>query len=224
MIWDTISEIVKRLTSLPPADPGATAVAEARRLFDLDVYDPPRGDQRPAAQRSRLAIDALLKASGWTWEVPYRGDGQVEWCGLFAGACWRTAGMPLDTVRTFLPSTYRLDLWGRYKSFDAKHVNARPLAGPRRLFAEFDEHSTLLPFEPRAGDILTIGPAGSGYGKHICLVESYESGVFHTIEGNGVGVGPDGNRRQGIVRGRRSLGGTAWHARRLIRPAPGDVG
>ena len=204
---------------------GRRAVMEAARLWRLDVYDPKARDKSEHAERSRRVIDEILMAAGWEWQVPYRGDGQVEWCGLFAAACWRAAGIDPKWLATYFASTYRLDLWARYRAFAADKPNPRPDRGPWRQIANLDRTSKVLPWEPRAGDVLMIGDGSPEFGDHICLVESYDADrrVFATIEGNGVGVGPDGKRRQGIVRGERHLGGGGYCARRLIRSAAGDL-
>jgi hypothetical protein len=207
------------------ADAGTRAVTEAIRLWQADVFDPKRNDQSDAAVRSRRVIDEILMAAGWDWQVPYKGDGQVEWCGLFAAACWRAAGIDTKWLATYFASTYRLDTWAKYRDFNPGKPNKRPDHGPYRLVAELDENSKVLPFEPQAGDILMIGDGQPAMGDHICLVVSYDATrkAFSTIEGNGMGIGPDGKRRQGIVRGLRLLGGQGYCARRLIRPAPGDL-
>lgn len=207
------------------AEAGHAAVTEAIRLWQADVYDPPRSDKSEAANRSRKVIDEILMAAGWEWQVPYRGDGQVQWCGLFAAACWRAAGLDPKWLATYWASTYRLDTWANYKDFNPEKPNKKPAQGPYRLVANLDAISTTVPFEPQAGDILMIGDGTPRMGDHICLVVSYDPTrkVFATIEGNGVGLGPDGKRRQGIVRGLRHLGGQGYCARRLIRPAPSDI-
>jgi hypothetical protein len=205
------------------AECGRIAIDNAISLWRGNVYDPKVSDKSQLADQSRNIIDICIKYGlGWTWEPYYAGDGRFEWCGAFAAHCWRTVRPELR--KTYFASTYRLDRYARYQS-----VNGEKNKGTGRLIAELDEHSKSLPFEPRTGDILLIGPAGSGYGKHICLVESFDAatGTFHTIEGNGNGLGPDGKKRQGVVRGRRFLGYQAhpenWHARRLIRPSAGDL-
>jgi hypothetical protein len=206
---------------------GRAALAEARRLFALDVYDPPLADKSERADHSRFVINLILQASGWGWQMPYKGDGQVEWCGLFVAACWRAAGIDPKWLARYFASTYRLDLWGSYRSFDQKLPNPRPKMGPFRKMAILDPQSLALPFVPQAGDILVVGDGVPAAGDHITLVESYDDAThtFSTYEGNGVGVGPDGKRRQGIVRAKRYLGGHAqrYCARRLIRPAPSDL-
>jgi hypothetical protein len=208
------------------AEAGKAAVVEGIRLWNLDIFDPQRGDHSERANDSRAVIDELLTACGWTWQVPYKGDGQVEWCGIFAGACWRAAGLDPKWLATYFASTYRLEQWASYGSFDARHPNPPPAAGEqRRLMARLSDTSSSLPFEPREGDILMIGDGNPAAGDHICLVTGWDPArrVFLTVEGNGVGLGPDGKRRQGIVTGQRKLGGSGYCARRLIRPAPSDI-
>lgn len=203
---------------------GELAIAEAERYWNLDIYDPSHSDKSTRANESRANIDAMLRACGWTWQIPYNGNGQVEWCGIFAGACWRAAGLNPKWLATYFASTYRLDLWARYQAFDPAHPNPRPVSMRRRLFAELDQNSTSVPFEPRAGDILMIGDGNPAAGDHITLVVSYDpvQRTFRTLEGNGGGVGPDGNHREGVVRAVRKLGGPGYCARRLIRPGVDD--
>lgn len=198
---------------------GRMAVAVALETWKLDICDPRQGDNTDDAKRCKAAIDGMIrKCLGWTWEPPYAGDGDFEWCGAFAAMCWQT--VRADLRRVYFASTYRLDRFGSYRS-----VNGEANRGTGRLMATLDEHSRTLPFEPRPGDILVIGPPGSGFGKHITLVDSFDAahGVFNTIEGNGTGLGPHGERQQGVVRARRALGGLTWHARRLIRPSVEDL-
>lgn len=196
---------------------GRLAISEALRLWKLDIYDPPRSDKSVSAIASKGHIDSFIRSGlGWTWEPTYAGDGAFEWCGAFAAWCW--AGVKAQLRRQYFASTYRLDRYARYQS-----VNGELNRGAGRLIATLDEHSNVTPWEPRAGDILMIGPPGSGFGKHITLVESFDGKVFHTVEGNGTGTGPHGERQQGVVRAVRTLGGTGWHARRLIRPSVEDL-
>lgn len=208
-------------------DAGRVALSWAQHLFSLDIYDPPRGDKTSAAERSRTVISEILAACNWTWpEVyPYDHDGQVEWCCLFAGACWRQAGLDPKWLAVFFASTMRLDAWAKYQPWN-EHVNHPPATTtPIRLVAELDAHSTMMPFEPQEGDILTIGDGTPAAGDHCLIVESYDRlrGVFSCISGNGVGVGPDGKRRQGIVRSQHRVGGPGYCVRRLFRPSPLDL-
>ena len=213
---------------------GKLAVVEALRLWSLDIEDPRHTNKTAEAERWREIIDDIVRGStgaGWGWLDRYKGDGAVgntQWCGMFAAKCW-SAWTPLDLRKTWFPSTYRLDLWARYEDLsDLKHKNPRPKSGPFRLYARFDEHAVSTPFEPQAGDILLVGDGRPGYGDHVCLVERYDAKkrMFYTVEGNGVGRGPKGNRRQGIVRAERPLGAKTGHgyiARRLIRLSPTDL-
>ncbi len=233
LIGNAIGRAVELLVKKPAPDleaRGREAIDAAADGWHFAVHDPKRGDKSGDADRSRKMIDAFIhRGLGWTWEPPYAGDGDFEWCGAFAAYCWLSIKPALR--KQYFASTYRLDRYARYGS-----VNGEKNRGTGRLLAELDEHSTTLPWEPRAGDILTIGPAGSGYGKHVCLVESYDAAqrAFRTIEGNGVGMMPNGTRRQGVVKGFRRLGTKGhvdngvtlkidWHARRLIRPSPEDL-
>jgi hypothetical protein len=211
-------------TEVDLVEAGKAAVVEALRMWHLDVIDPKASDHSERAESSRKVIDEILTASGWPWQVPYKADGQVEWCGLFVGACWRHAGIDPKWLATFFPSTYRLDTWARYRSFGDK-PNKKPATGPYRLLVELTPQSTALPWAPREGDILIIGDGSPAAGDHICLVMGFDADKrqFLTVEGNGSGLGPDGKRRQGVVTGRRALGGEGYCARRLIRPAPSDI-
>lgn len=213
---------------------GRQALAEAVRLFALDVWDPPTGDHRPEAERWRTVITSLIASDaglGWSWEGRYPGDGSgAEWCGAFASACWGAAGLPLATRRRSWASCLRLQRWASCRPGTDGKPNPPPKVGARLCIA-LDEHARTLPagyaFQP--GDVIIVGGVGSGAGRHITVAESFDGEAFATIEGNGVGLGPDGKRRQGIVRARRPLGLRAgqgphtYHARWIIRPAVGDL-
>jgi hypothetical protein len=200
---------------------GQDAVLHARSDWGQDIFDPKPGDRSADAVRCCTIIGAMIREGlGWTWEPEiYKGDGTFEWCGAAVSRWWWKVKPELRKL--YFSSTYRLDRYAQYQpAFGEENV------GKGRLYAQLDEHTKRLPWSPRAGDILTIGPTGSGYGKHICLVESFddEALVFHTIEGNGNGLGPHGERQQGVVKGVRPLGGAGvWHARRLIRPSVADL-
>jgi peptidoglycan hydrolase-like protein with peptidoglycan-binding domain len=217
-------------TSLPQsldeqlAQAGRQAILNAASWWQRDIYDPAADDKSVAANASRKAIDLMIQTGlRWTWEPPYAGDGSFEWCGAFAALCWN--GIRASLRRDFYASTYRLDRYASYQPIENAQ-NPRPTQGPYRQIVYLDEKSRSLPFTPREGDIILIGPAGSGYGKHICLVEKYDAvkRVFHTYEGNGTGTGPNGERQHGVIRGIRALDGSGWHVRRLIRPSALDLG
>ncbi len=211
---------------LPPdklEQAGKEAIEIALRYWREDIYDPHSRDRTSDATRCKAVIDLMIRVGlGWTWEDLYSGDGAFEWCGAFAAKCWST--VKPEIRKRYFASTYRLDRYAQYLQVSDEVMTGR--AG--RLYGVLDENSKrdALPFEPRPGDILIIGY--KGYGQHICLVESYDAaaGMFHTIEGNGNGTGPNGEHQQGVVRGLRPVGkrGTSlWCARRLIRPSVDDL-
>jgi hypothetical protein len=199
---------------------GQAAIVEAERYFDMDVVDPPATDKSARADRWRSIITTIITLAGWAFALPYLGNrkGATQWCGMFAAACWRAAGIDPSMLATFWASTARLHAWGHGKPFNGK-PNPKPKRG-RRLAGKIVPGKP-LPFEPRAGDILVVGDGDPAAGDHICLIVSYdaERRVFVTIEGNGGGLGPDGKRREGIVRGERALASAMW----MYRPAVGDL-
>jgi len=213
---------------------GRKAIERALAAWQSDITDPPVDDTSDDAVRCKAFIDACIRkptALGWSWENPYKGDGDFQWCGAFAAFCWPDVKAGLRQL--YFSSTLRLDRYASYRSYNGE-INE----GAGRLYQQLDENSvpTDLAFEPRQGDILIIGPgrpqhaavpaSWHAYGNHICLVESFDASrrIFRTLEGNGNGVGPHGEKQQGVVKGVRSLGGPGWHARRLIRPAIDDLG
>lgn len=202
------------------------ALSAARALWQQDIYDPSTSDKSANADRCRGAIDAMIQQGLiWTWEPPYAGNGSFEWCGAFLAQAWKAVKGSLR--QSFFASTYRLDRFARYLPIDS-NPNPKPATGPYRQIVPLDESSTpsSLTFGVQVGDILLIGPK-PGYGQHICFVESFDPSTryFSTYEGNATGTGPNGETQEGVVRGRRALGGLpgSWCARRLIRCAPSDL-
>lgn len=228
-----IDGILARLGVKPtPAPPdlaaaGRLALAEAARLFALDIWDPPASDRRPVADRWRTEITRMIAGDqglGWSAEGRYRGDGDYEWCGAFAATCWATAGLPLAIRKRSWSSCFRLQRWASYRPGADGLPNAKPRTGGLRLCVPLAGLRELpAGVVPQPGDVLIVGDGVPAYGDHICIVESFDGAAFHTIEGNGRGDGPDGRPRQGVVRAVRPLGGAGYSARWLIRPAPGDI-
>lgn len=241
-VFDSIRLLLTR--SVPP-DPsrlvtaGEIAIAEAERLWALNIYDPPNSSAIHEA--SRAQIDRMIRSTdglGWTWQKPYAKDGDYEWCGAFAASCWATAGLALKPHRyTFWSSTYRLDLWGRYKAYEGIVANPRPPKGqPERMLIELDAKSKPSDARfpdgtlPRAGDIVIVGDGSPRYGDHITLCAAYDAaaGAVSTIEGNAgsrrSGLAPDGTDRHGVIKATRIVGGAGFHVRRVIRPALADIG
>ncbi len=221
----------------PLADAGRIALCEAKQTWLRDIIDlPPAGTK--AYVRSQPLIDHMIRSEAglnWSW-IDQAYNRSFEWCGAFASYAWRAGGVALPWRYTYFASTFRLDCWGRYQTFQ-QTPNPRPATGILRKMIELDESSGPLDAHfpdgspPRAGDILLVGGVNTAYGKHVTLVESYNTstGMFTTIEGNATGAGPAGGTRHGVIRGQRPVGlprggsATTYHARRLIRPAPSDL-
>lgn len=202
---------------------GQRAVTEATRLWNLDVFDPPKADHSPRARACAKIIEDVIKSAGWGFATPYLGNGAPQWCGLFAGACWRSAGLDPKWLATYWASTYRLNLWASYQKFDQKHPNPPPPAGDeRRMLVALDSATHV---EPQAGDVLVVGDGDPHVGDHVTLVVSYDASrrEFDTISGNGGGKGPRGDSREGISRRPYTIGARGYRAMFLIRPAFSDL-
>jgi hypothetical protein len=219
------------------AHAGTIVICEAKRAWLRNIVDlPPEGAS--SYEACRKTIDDMIRSTdglAWSWQTPYRDN--YEWCGAFAAWSWHAAGLNLALRKTYFASTYRLDRYGSYDMAFENTPNPKPTSGPLRKIVALDEHSGPLDAHfahddpPRPGDILLVGGKNTAYGKHVTIVESYDStrGIFTTIEGNATGPGPTGGTRHGVIRGHRPVGlsngvpTTTYHARRLIRPAPADL-
>lgn len=230
-------------TALTFADRQKVALYELKLLWLETIIDLPPKDS-PAYAHSHDWIDALIRTEAgidWYWESSYtantRGQGNFEWCGTGPARAYRKVGMPVPMRRTKMPSTYRIDRWARYQPGPDGMPDPKPATGPYRMILDLDETSTssscVFPdgTEPRAGDIALVGPVASGPGKHITLVESFHRrGFITTIECNGFGALPSGQKAQGVVRAQRSIGlptgapPTTYHVRHVVRLAPADIG
>lgn len=221
------------------ADQQQVAVWEVKRLWLTKILDLPPLDSSDY-ERCRSQIDLLVRTQqgiGWDWQPAYRKN-NFKWCGTGPAYGYRKV-VPLDTRRTWFASTYRLDRFFSYERME-QHANPKPAHGPYRMELEIDESSTIKDTvfsdgtSPRAGDIALIGPHGTAYGVHICLVEQFvqtSRGCWVvTLEHNGTGYWPDGTKRHGIVRATRPIGlppgadaATAYIVRRIGRLAPHDL-
>jgi hypothetical protein len=216
-------------TSTRPIDPlrvaGEHALTDARQLFDLDVFDPPIGSTHPRAAHCLQVIGGIMRINGWEPKGGYKGNGPPQWCGMFAGACWRAAGLDPKWLRSWFASTLRLHAWATYRANPVTlEKNPRPVGDDLRLCAELAPGRPIT-VEPRAGDILIVGDGTPRDGDHITIVESYDPAhlVFTTISGNGGGAGPHGDVREGISRRYFAIGSGRYRAMLLIRPALGDL-
>ncbi len=206
---------------------GKRAAAEAERMWKLDIFDPPIGSTHPRASECLGVIAGIIRRNGWDWALPYRGDGHgPEWCGMAAGDWWREAGLDPSWLGTYFPSTYRLALWATYQRFSVKSKpNPKPAANaPARLYVDLTKP---LPsgVEPRAGDIIIVGDGDPRVGDHVTICMKYDQAAqtFDTISGNGGGIGPRGDTREGVSRRAYTIGSAGYRPLWLIRPALGDL-
>lgn len=215
---------------------GRIALSTALATWGQRIVDPPRRTwQDPAYVASRLAIDGTIRGPlglGWSrcsaLRKEYQRDGDFEWCGAFAAFAWRHAGLDPALAEVYFSSTYRLDKYGRRAvAFGSPRelLLRRRLPGDGRVCHVFRPETTTEDVEvmnPQPGDILLVDTVGGwAYGHHVTIVERWdpELASFRTVEGNATGRLPDGTIAQGVVRQLRPLS----VARRLIRPAPGDL-
>lgn len=208
---------------------GQRAAAEATRLWDLDVYDPPIGDKRARTPECLAIISGVIDRNGWLSQ-PYRGNGPPQWCGMFAGDCWRVAGLDPKWLPAFFASTMRLHAWASYQNWN-EHKNPAPADhGDRRVFARLAPHAPLI-IAPQAGDIVIVGDGNPVDGDHVTVCLGYHATrrTFETISGNGGGlgprgrVGPTGETREGISRREFAIDSGGFKAMWLIRPAFSDL-
>jgi hypothetical protein len=202
---------------------GERAVAEARRLFDLDIFDPPIGSKHPRAAECLAVIDGIMARNGWRPAGGYKGNGPPQWCGMFAGDCWRAAGLDAKWLPSFFASTTRLHCWATYRDWN-EHKNQRPAGDDVRLCAELAPGKP-LPFVPRAGDIVIVGDRAPKDGDHVTLMVSFDERrrAFQTISGNGYGKGPRGDEREGISLREFDIDSGKYEAMLVIRPALRDL-
>lgn len=206
---------------------GELAAIEAERMWNLDIFDPKVGSKELRAAQCLKVIEDIIKRNGWGWATPYLGDGPPQWCGMFDGWCWATAGLDVTWLPDYFASTHRLGLWARYRKFSVKSKpNPPPPAGiERRLIVPIINRNSFSVIMPQLGDIVLVGDGDPDEGDHATLNMGYDAvaGSFDTISGNGGGVGPRGDKRQGISRRTYTIGSTGYRPLWLIRPATGDL-
>ncbi len=227
---------------------GQHVVETALGFWRQHIVEPQR---ETGLVRERAWIDSIIRSdAGLNWprcsptQKEFRKGPDFEWCGAFAAACWRAAGLDGRIAFAYFASTYRLDNFGRYiRGIDDAATRTayiafpKPASDPRRHLV-CDEHTTIAAvtrWRPQPGDIVMVTQPKRlpkyRYGSHIAIVERWdpERGVFETIEGNATGCFPDGSIGQGVVRQTRKVGLTrddnrdTWHVRRIIRPSLADL-
>lgn len=209
---------------------GELAAAEAERMWQLDIIDPPKGASSEQAKRSLIVINEILSASGWSWAGPYTGNGPPQWCGLFAATCWRRAGLDSGWLATFWASTLRMAHWFGYRAWNGTSAGQRTAKMPRLALAvrrDMRPHEIVMPdgAPPRPGDIVVVGDGTPKEGDHITVLISFDAttGVFRTISGNGGGVGPDGKSREGISRRDYKADQSGYRVLWVYRPGVEDL-
>jgi hypothetical protein len=202
---------------------GNKAADALEALWNLDVFDPPIGSSHPRARFCLNIIETIIRNNNWDWALPYRGDGPPQWCGMTAGAVWFEAGLDQSWLATYFASTYRLKLWATYQRFDTRgKQNPPPTGRDRRLYVDLRSRFVV---EPRRGDIVIVGDGNPETGDHVTVNMGYDpvTKTFDTISGNGGGLGPRGDARQGISRKKYRVGRTGYAPMYLIRPAVTDL-
>lgn len=192
----------------------------------LDVIDPAPGSKDPRADESLEVINEIIAANGWGANTRYVANGPPQWCGMTAGYAWRKAGLEPSWLQSYWASTYRLGLWARYQRFSAT-AKANPPPADLRDVRKFGRLAPgkAVPFAPRRGDVLIVGDGKPAEGDHVTIVMGYDEArrTFDTISGNGGGIGPMGDRREGISRKQYAIDSGGYRAMFVIRPAFGDL-
>ena len=207
---------------------GRRAAKVIEHLWKQDIIDPPIGSKHPLAKHSLDVINAIILRNGWTWLLPYKGNGPPQWCTMTDGYCWTEAGMDPSWLRDYWASTDRMLDWALYRRWNPEvnksKPNPAPAAGtPRRLLVDLRKPLTI---DPRAGDVVLVGTGKRHAGDHGTLLMGYADGEYDTISGNGGGVGPNGDPRDfrgGISRRNYKIGTGGYEPMWLIRPAPSDL-
>lgn len=161
------------------------AVQRAHAEWDLNVHEP---DAR---------IDTYIRSNAgldWSWEKPYKKNGQFSWCGAFAAFCYTK--VRLQIRKKIFPSCYRL------------HTN----------WAKTSRY--IHPEKVQVGDIVVVYTSKRAVqGDHITLCtnisEFADTGMITTIEGNAHGTLGDGTNGEGVITRQRSLSQIA-HVYRLL--------
>lgn len=185
-------------------------IAAAEAEWALDVVEPSGGKLNSADR-----VDQYIRGKlglGWSTaevgkgarpNIPYTRNGMFQWCGAFAAWVFGQVGLNATIRKKHMASTYRLWAWS--------NGNAR----------------RLKPEEIQPGDIFVMGPEGSTYGEHIGVCVKAHDDRLDAIEGNAVGLGPKGIRREGVIKQTRKFRKPGMSNREYcvmfgVRPLPED--
>lgn len=154
-------------------------------------------------KNGKATIDAYIRSAdglGWTWEPPYVRNGQFQWCGAFAAWCW--VNVKPELRKEHFASTYRLRRWARGTG---RYVEPRAL---------------------EVGDVAIVGAAsGKKWGDHVVIVESIEAEQIRTVEGNAIGLAPNGATWEGVIKTARPFVTNSTKVKRVmygVRPLAED--
>jgi hypothetical protein len=200
---------------------GELVALETERLWRLDVFDPSVKDQTPNGVRCKVLISQITEACNWG---PYRGQGHVQWCTMTWFHIWsRVASLDPRWLAHFSQSTYRVKCWANYQPFNEHKNSERPSAlDDQRVWVDLRKD---IAVEPQRGDMVIVGNGVRREGDHatVCMGFDEQAGSFDTISGNGGGVGPHGDKREGVSRRTYTIGSNGYRPMWLVRPAFGDL-
>lgn len=206
------------------------------RDWNRDIFDPPIGSKHPRAAECCAHIDGVIKRNGWGFALPhgrYIGNAPPQWCGMQTGDWWREAGLEPKFLPWGWASTLRLGCFFSYRPWN-NYKNPRPTNGDLRLWGKL-EPGKPLPFDPQAGDVVIVGSGVVEYGPdkgkpqpegaHVTIGVGFDATkrAFDTISGNGGGVGPHGDHREGISRATYAIDTGHRKAMWIGRVAFGDL-
>lgn len=165
-------------------------IAAAQHEWELDIVEPV-GTKPNGAARIDLYIRGPL-GLGWSTaelgpnarpNIAYTKNNMFQWCGAFAAYVYGSADLAPQIRKKHIASTYRLFSWARG---NARWVEPNPAS-----------------IQP--GDIVVVGPVGSPYGEHVVVCIEVHSDHIVTIEGNASGPGPKNDKREGVIKRKRTF-------------------
>lgn len=157
--------------------PAEIALAEAERLHAAVV------------RMSAAEVDEMFMAGiGW---IP---DNRQS-CGTYVARCYAPAGLRADVRKYGLPSTYRLDRFGRGLKISGKW--SPPVTAISRI---------VQPADIQRGDIVCIRTNRRlPVGDHVTLCAGFDGKLVSTFEYNASGLLGNGQTGRGVVTNKRPI-------------------
>jgi hypothetical protein len=116
----------------------------------------------------------------------------------------KAVGLDPQWMAFFSQSTYRVMSWVTYRPFNEhKNIPMPVKYEDRRVWRDLRTRQAIPVTDlPRAGDIMMVGNNSIATGNHCVLIIDFDQAkqTYDTISGNGGGMGPHGNSREGISR------------------------